>query len=154
MQPKAGGCGSSINKVAVTKFNASNVEISRSPGISSGGAIEKNNTPALAVPSLTKSSETSFDNTNQAKIKLNLLGNSHPAEFHKVTINKAPETFRSPNQGVNSGDDVRSTIKDTKLVGVGTKSKINKCQVCDRIFKKSSDLIRHIRIHTGEKPFR
>ena len=30
----------------------------------------------------------------------------------------------------------------------------NKCHICPKTFKKPSDLVRHIRIHTGEKPYK
>ncbi|VDK59761.1 unnamed protein product [Gongylonema pulchrum] len=31
--------------------------------------------------------------------------------------------------------------------------KTHSCDVCDRSFKKPSDLVRHKRVHTGEKPY-
>lgn len=34
------------------------------------------------------------------------------------------------------------------------KTKVNKCQHCGRGFRKRSDMLRHVRIHTGEKPFK
>ena len=31
---------------------------------------------------------------------------------------------------------------------------VHKCNICPRSFKKPSDLVRHIRTHTGEKPYK
>lgn len=43
-------------------------------------------------------------------------------------------------------------VKQTKR---GTKHKtMYKCTICLKIFQKPSQLMRHIRVHTGEKPFK
>ena len=31
---------------------------------------------------------------------------------------------------------------------------VHRCNICPRSFKKPSDLVRHIRTHTGEKPYK
>ncbi|KAJ8411571.1 hypothetical protein AAFF_G00163790 [Aldrovandia affinis] len=47
-----------------------------------------------------------------------------------------------------------SEIKD-KAVELQTEPKFsNRCNYCPKSFKKPSDLVRHIRIHTGEKPYK
>ncbi len=46
-----------------------------------------------------------------------------------------------------------STIKSTEEIARETEGLPNKCQICMRSFKKPSDLVRHVRTHTGEKPY-
>ncbi|XP_076136440.1 zinc finger protein 236 [Alosa pseudoharengus] len=47
-----------------------------------------------------------------------------------------------------------SEIKD-KAVELETEPKFaNRCSYCPKSFKKPSDLVRHVRIHTGEKPYK
>ncbi|XP_066572159.1 zinc finger protein 236 isoform X1 [Amia ocellicauda] len=47
-----------------------------------------------------------------------------------------------------------SEIKD-KAVELETEPKFaNRCNYCPKSFKKPSDLVRHVRIHTGEKPYK
>lgn len=42
-------------------------------------------------------------------------------------------------------------MKQTKR---GPKHKtLHKCRICLKIFQKPSQLMRHIRVHTGERPF-
>lgn len=51
----------------------------------------------------------------------------------------------------------QNPIKLAKVISKGKvkkTKKINQCHLCEKIFQKQSDLIRHVRIHTGEKPFR
>ncbi|KAG7319548.1 hypothetical protein KOW79_016691 [Hemibagrus wyckioides] len=46
-----------------------------------------------------------------------------------------------------------SEIKDKTTLELEPKFQ-NRCQYCPKSFKKPSDLVRHVRIHTGEKPYK
>ncbi|XP_014211767.1 zinc finger protein 236-like [Copidosoma floridanum] len=42
---------------------------------------------------------------------------------------------------------------EAKVDGSKKKNKVNTCQYCPKSFRKPSDLVRHVRTHTGERPY-
>jgi len=66
------------------------------------------------------------------------------------------------SDGLNSSSSQqRATVTGTDVEHYSSKTRShrpgkysNRCKICGKIFKKPSDLVRHVRIHTGEKPFR
>uniref|UniRef100_A0ABD2W3T6 C2H2-type domain-containing protein n=1 Tax=Trichogramma kaykai TaxID=54128 RepID=A0ABD2W3T6_9HYME len=53
-----------------------------------------------------------------------------------------------------AGDSDVSVDMDLGSDKKSPKSKKNVCDYCSKIFGKPSDLVRHVRIHTGEKPYK
>ncbi|XP_060730887.1 zinc finger protein 236-like [Tachysurus vachellii] len=94
-------------------------------------------------PSLTKrirSGIITFSEEQTAELAQSDPGNDASVS-EKVLIQSAAERDRI------------SEIKDKSTLELEPKFQ-NRCQFCPKSFKKPSDLVRHVRIHTGEKPYK
>lgn len=79
---------------------------------------------------------------------------------HKITDHKnqkipSVRSLSSTTSTTNSSPPTSSSSSSNRPYKKSTRPKINKCthEGCDKAFAKASDLVRHIRVHTGERPF-
>jgi len=70
------------------------------------------------------------------------------AQVNSDTFNAS---LSQPHAVTTSSDIEQSSLKTR---GHRSAKYPNRCSTCGKSFKKPSDLIRHVRIHTGEKPYR
>ncbi|XP_044264295.1 zinc finger protein 236-like [Tribolium madens] len=78
-------------------------------------------------------------------LNIELAKENDEAKSRPMTCEKCSKVFSNKKTFLKHV----SSHKETKRVGSG----LHQCSFCEKSFKKHSDLTRHIRTHTGEKPF-
>ena len=72
----------------------------------------------------------------------------------KTAIAGAAQSATESEKILNQSLLERGKISSMKSIPMEDRNFPNKCELCPMSFKKPSDLVRHNRIHTGEKPYK
>ncbi|XP_017351751.1 zinc finger protein 236 isoform X1 [Ictalurus punctatus] len=75
--------------------------------------------------------------------------NSHPAHIHKPTGTSAHKLLKKEKRSI-----FKKTVQIPGTIREECGVRWHGCPYCCKEFKKPSDLVRHIRIHTHEKPYK
>ncbi len=75
--------------------------------------------------------------------------------LYLVLISFLPSAlFSAEHSAEHSDEDLDPDYSEQKNLQRSISKKIYQCEICNKIFCCSSNLIRHTRVHTGERPYK